>query len=96
MAVYDASAPSKDASKPAGEWNQLRLSCKGPKIEVELNGEPVNKVNLDEWDTPKTNPDGSPNKFKKALKDFPRKGRIGFQNHGQVVWIRDVKIRELK
>ena len=96
MAVYDAKAASKDASKPAGEWNQLRVVCKGPKIEVELNGKLVNEVNLDEWDTPKTNPDGSPNKFKKALKDFPRTGRIGFQNHGHPVWIRDVKIKELK
>lgn len=96
MAIYDAKAAAKDAAKPAGEWNQLRIVCKGPKIEVELNGEAVNEINLDDWKTPGANPDGSPNKYKKALKDFPRNGRIGFQNHGAVVWIRDVKVREMK
>ena len=92
---YDGKAPSKDAAKPVGEWNDFQLTCEGPRIRIELNGEEVIDVNVDEWDKPGVNPDGTTNKFKKALKDFPRKGRIGFQNHGQVVWFRDVKIRPL-
>ncbi|MCB1229304.1 MAG: DUF1080 domain-containing protein [Verrucomicrobiae bacterium] len=92
---YDAKAPSKDAAKPVGEWNDLVLRCEGPRIRITLNGEPVIDVNIDDWDTPGTNPDGTTNKFKRALKDFPRRGRIGFQNHGQVVWFRDEKIEVL-
>ncbi len=92
---YDAKAPSKDAAKPVGEWNDLVLRCEGPKIGITLNGEPVIDVNIDDWDTPGMNPDGTTNKFKRALKDFPRRGRIGFQNHGQVVWFRDVKLKVL-
>ena len=53
------------------------------------------KSNSDEWTTANENPDGTPNKFKTALKDLPRTGRVGFQNHGQVVWIKEVKIRDL-
>jgi len=92
---YDGKAPRKDASRPVGEWNDLVLRCDGPHIQVTLNGEQVIDVNIDDWDTPGRNPDGTPNKFKKALKDFPRSGRIGLQNHGQVVWFEDIRIRQL-
>ncbi len=92
---YEGKAPSSDPSKPVGEWNKMKLTCKGPKISVELNGVKIVSVNVDDWDTAGMNPDGTKNKFKTALKDLPRTGRIGFQNHGQVVWFKDVKIRDL-
>lgn len=92
---YEGKAPSSDPSRPVGEWNEMKLTCRGPKIKVELNGEQVIDVNVDDWDTAGVNPDGTKNKFKTALKDLPRTGRIGFQNHGQVVWFKDVKIRDL-
>ena len=94
-AFYDCQAPSADPAKPLGQWNHLKLTCHGPKIRVEINGVLVIDVNVDDWDTPRKNPDGSANKFKTALKDLPRKGRIGFQNHGQVVWFKDIVVRPL-
>lgn len=94
-AFYDAQAASTDSAHPIGQWNRLTLRCVGPKIQITINGVLVNDVNVDEWDTPQKNPDGSANKFKTALKKLPRTGRIGFQNHGQVVWFKDVKIRSL-
>ena len=92
-AFYDAQAASSNPAKPAGQWNQMTVKCQGPTIQISINGVVVNEVDVDRWDTPNKNPDGTPNKFKTALKDLPRTGRIGFQNHGQVVWIKDVKIR---
>ncbi len=92
---YEGKAPSSDPSKPVGEWNRMKLTCRGPMISVEINGVEVVSVNVDDWDTAGMNPDGTKNKFKTALKDLPRTGRIGFQNHGQVVWFKDVKIRDL-
>jgi len=94
-AFYDAQAASSDPAKPVGQWNHLTLKCMGPRIQISINGILVNDVNVDDWDTPKKNPDGSANKFKTALKELPRSGRIGFQNHGQVVWIKDVKVQSL-
>ncbi|MGI9472101.1 MAG: 3-keto-disaccharide hydrolase [Rubripirellula sp.] len=92
---YDAKAASKDSSKPVGQWNDLKLTCHGPQVTVEINGVVVNEIDFDGWDTPMKNPDGSNNKFKTALKELPRTGRIGFQNHGQVVWFKDVVVKPL-
>ena len=90
---YDAQAPEQDAAKPVGEWNTMKLVCKGPKIELYINGLRSFAVNADAWTTPGKNPDGTANKFKKAIKDFPRSGHIGLQNHGQQVWFKDIKIK---
>lgn len=93
---YDCKAPSSDPQNPIGEWNTLTLKCDGPMISLKINGTETFSVNVDDWDTIGKNPDGTTNKFKSAMKDLPRTGKIGFQNHGQVVWFKDVKIRELK
>jgi hypothetical protein len=56
-------------------------------------------VDLDTWKEPHKNPDGTANKFAKALKDFSRKGPLGLQGlHGKAqspVWYRNLKIKEL-
>ena len=38
---------------------------------------------------------GSANKYGKPLKDFPRRGHVGLQDHHKAVWFRTVRIREL-
>ena len=90
---YDGVAPKGDYSKPVGQWNHSRLVCKGPEVAFHLNGKLAFKINLDDWKEAGKNPDGSVNKFKTAFKDLSRKGRIGFQNHGQVVWFRKISIK---
>jgi len=90
---YDGVAPKGDYSKPVGQWNRCKLICEGPEVSFRLNGKLAFKINLDEWKEAGKNPDGSENKFKTALKDLPRKGRIGFQNHGQVVWYKNISIK---
>lgn len=37
----------------------------------------------------------TPNKFRTAIKDMPRSGYIGLQDHGQPIWYRNIKIRAL-
>jgi len=94
-ALYDLVAPTKVADRPAGEWNQVAIRAQGGKISVVLNGEPVVDADVDLWTEAGKNPDGSPNKFRAALKDFPREGHIGFQDHGAFVAFRNVRIRAL-
>lgn len=94
-ALYDSSAPSAMPENPAGEWNTFRLECKGPIITVHINGVQVQDINIDRWDKPGRNPDGSENVRRKALKNIPRTGHIGFQDHGQNVWYRKIRITKL-
>ncbi|HID56746.1 TPA: DUF1080 domain-containing protein [Candidatus Poribacteria bacterium] len=94
-ALYDMVPPKKSACKPAGEWNHVVITCKGPYITIDMNGERIIDVNIDDWDTPGMNPDGTKNKFKYAWKDLPKRGHIGLQDHGGKVWFRNIKIKRL-
>lgn len=40
-ALYDVVAASRNMSRPAGEWNHARITCKGHHIKVVLNGETI-------------------------------------------------------
>lgn len=98
-AIYDAKPPTKSMAKPVGEWNHFTITCRDSLVSVIFNGEEVIHADLNDWTEAKKNPDGTPNKFAVALKDFARSGPIGFQGlHGKAqapVWYRNVKIKPL-
>lgn len=94
-AIYDCLEPSKQAAKPAGEWNKIVLTCRNNMVWVDLNGKRIIYMNLDRWTTPHQNPDGTRNKFNTAYKDMPRVGYIGLQDHGHKVWFKNIKIKAL-
>lgn len=94
-AIYDLVAPSKIATKGPGEWDTLNIHCQGPLIKVRVNGEKVAELDCDTLDKPGLRADGTEHKFKRAIKDFARKGYIGLQDHGTDVWFKNIKIREL-
>ena len=94
-ALYDCLAPSENCVKEAGQWNHVTIKAKGPMLTVVMNDVQIIDANLDDWTRAQYNPDGSKNKFKMAIKDFPRVGNIGFQDHGKPVWYRDIKIKSL-
>jgi hypothetical protein len=72
--------PSKNMSKPAGEWNRMIITCKGDNLKVNLNGEQIVDIQLSAG----------------AMKDRPMTGYVGLQDHGIPLWFRNVKIKELK
>lgn len=98
-AIYDACKPSKEMAKPLGEWNHFTITCKDSLVTVVFNGEEVIHADLNDWSQAHKNPDGTPNKFSVALKDFARKGPIGLQGlHGKEqapVYYRNLKIKVL-
>lgn len=95
-AIYDLVAPKTNAMKPVGQWNHIQVRCDRNLIEVELNGQVVTRMNLDQWTEPNKRPDGSAHKFDVAYKDHPRKGFIGLQDHGSDCWYRNIKLRPLR
>jgi len=95
-AIYDLVKPKKNAMLPVGEWNHAVITCRKNLIEVELNGQSVTRMDLDEWTEKNKRPDGSQHKFDIAYKDHPRKGYIGLQDHGSDCWYRNIKLLPLE
>jgi hypothetical protein len=92
-ACYDLYAPSRDASKGAGEWNRARLLVDGNKVEHWLNGEKIveYEIGSEDW-----NRRVAASKFKNmALFGKATKGRICLQDHSDKVEYRNLKIRPL-
>lgn len=92
--IYRAIAPTEQLYKPT-EWNTISIRLAGTSLKVVLNGKTIQETNLATHAESVLRHDGKP---APAIKDRPRKGRIGFQNlsrdSGQVE-IRNARIREL-
>jgi hypothetical protein len=91
-ALYDLVAPAADAVRPAGEWNDLRVTCEGSRIVEDLNGERVVEADLSRWTEAGRSPDGSENKFDYAWADLPHEGYVALQDHTDEVRFRDIRI----
>jgi hypothetical protein len=95
-AFYDLVEPTENAQKPAGEWNHMTIAAKGNGIRVELNDKIVSKIDLREFSEPGKRPDGSTHKFSGvAISDFNRPGYLGFQDHGQDCWFKNIRLKPL-
>ena len=95
-AIYDLVKPTKNTMKPVGEWNHIVITSDRNVLAVELNGETVSRMNLDEWPEPNKRADGTTHKFDVAYKDHPRKGYVGMQDHGSECWYKNIKLLPLK
>lgn len=93
--LYDMIAANPKTVHPAGQWNTVVITVKNGKVTHTQNGVKVVEYELwsPAWDTLVAN-----SKFK----DFPgftegisKEGYIGLQDHGYLVWFRNIKIREL-
>jgi len=93
-ASYDVLAPNDlSVVKPAGEWNKGRIVVKNNHVEHWLNGKKVVEYHYggDEWKKLV-----AASKFAKWKYAEPHaKGRIALQGHGDTVWYRNIRIREL-
>ena len=95
-AIYDLVPSRVNAQKPQGAWNHMTVIARGPKIEVTVNGETVSVIDVDAWTKAGTRPDGSQHKFTKVtVKEMARSGYLGFQDHGQDCWYKNVRIKDL-
>lgn len=83
--IYGVLAASK-SSKPAGQWNQYRIVCNGPRVLIDLNGSRIVTANLKTL-------------VLQHGKDHPglanTKGHIGVQSHNGRVEFRNILIKDL-
>jgi hypothetical protein len=98
-AVFGHLAASKRTVKRPGEWNHYTISAKGREIWVVLNGELINHMDMSQWLSGSTNPDGSaiPSWMWKPFAVLPLEGHIGFQGKhaGAPIWFRNIKVKKL-
>jgi hypothetical protein len=71
--------PTRNAAKPAGEWNRCRIVVQDGTLKVILNRQLVNEVSL----------------MHPHIKKRPLTGYIGFQDHGLPLALRDVRVMDL-
>ena len=89
--LFFCMAPKKDATKPVGEWNTARVICQGTVIEHWLNEERV--LSFD-YNDPKWA--GYVELLGIRGGDLTgRGGKLWLQDHGQDVWFRNLRWREI-
>ena len=97
-ALYDMIAPSKDATKPVGEFNHSRLVVKGDAVEHWLNGVKVVDGSLNAPEVAKGTGArwGTDSQVYELLVKHPKKDcQISIQNHSSDAWFKNIKIRKL-
>ncbi len=92
-ALYDLIEPRGKKLKPVGEYNTARIIFHGNHGEHWLNGVKVLEYELG---TPEMNARIVSSKYK-TIPDFAarRTAHIVLQDHGDAVWYRNIKIREI-
>ena len=94
-AIFDIIAPSEDVTKPVGEWNHclITINYKTNRANVAMNNVEVLDFPLEgkEWNTMLEN-----SKFI-GWDGFAshKTGHIALQDHGNNVWYRNIKLKEL-
>jgi len=86
--IYNVVPAARQANKPIGEWNALRIICKGPRVSVELNGATLVDANLDGFAR-----DAAIAKAHPGIKRT--KGHVGFQSYNFRVEFRNIYLKAL-
>jgi hypothetical protein len=94
-AIYSLSKAVGRPAKPAGEWNTMDITLRGPQVLISLNGAQVNDFNSETTKVPERVKDYEPERGPR-----PPSGYIGLQNHGDVtdnayVFFKEVSVRPL-
>ena len=93
--LYDLIPAVPQNAKPAGEWNSIEIIVYNGTVVHKQNGETVVEYHLwtDDW-----NKLVAESKFPKYNKDWANvaeEGYVAVQDHGDNVWYRNIKIKEL-
>lgn len=90
--LYDLIPPRNKSLKPVGEFNEARIVFRGGHGEHWLNGQKVLEFDLG---TPEMEALVAASKYR-DIHGFAeqRRGHIVLQDHGDIVWFRNIRVRE--
>jgi hypothetical protein len=92
--LYDMIPAKPQNAKPAGEWNSVKILVYQGTVVFTQNGENVVEFHLwtDDWKNMVKN-----SKFKdyEWFMNPAKEGYIGLQDHGNDVWFRNIKLKQL-
>ena len=93
--LYDLIPAKPQNAKPVGEWNSIEIMVWDGTVVHKMNGETILEYHLwtEDWKNlitgskfPALNPDWA---------NVAKEGYIGLQDHGDAVWYKNIKIKEL-
>lgn len=99
--LYDMIPAKPQNSKAVGQWNTSKIVVKGQKVQHFQNGKKVVEytIRTPEWEkllqASKFSKDKWPLAFELLSKVGAEPGVIGFQDHGDNVWYRNITIKVL-
>ncbi|MEM1443889.1 MAG: DUF1080 domain-containing protein [Verrucomicrobiota bacterium] len=79
--IIKTQGASKNMTIAPGEWNRMTVTMKGNHLTVILNGEKVQDFDLAEK--------------KPEAKELLDEGFITIQDHGQLFWVRNLRVKKL-
>jgi hypothetical protein len=83
--IYDVVPPAKRVTKPAGEWNSMRIVARGRQVTIWVNGEQIVDANLDDQKA----------SFAKHPGLERKEGHLGLQSHDGRVEFRNIYVKQL-
>lgn len=94
--LYDLIPAKPQNAKPVGEWNTAEVICYKGTVVHKQNGETVLEYHLWTDDWKKMVAESKFPNLNEKWADVATEGYIAFQDHGDDVWYRNVKIKELQ
>jgi hypothetical protein len=87
--IYHVVAPNQRATKPAGQWNTMKIRAQNRDVQIWLNGKKIVDTNLDRWIADEA--------IAKEHTGLSRaSGHIGLQSHTDRVEFRNIQIKVLE
>ncbi len=93
---YDMIPAHPETVKPAGQWNESKITANKGHIEFWLNGTKVVEFQIGDQNWKKMCAESKFKDWSDFVNNPAKDGFIGLQDHGNEIWFKNIKLKELK